>query len=104
MLRMSASKAYNIGAGRLGASDISDATVRAIRSACIAKGTSLHAWATAWAHSHGRDAHATYVLTLTTIRRTVAVGKVPKGDLGKQIVNDLWAYLYGAAADMERAA
>lgn len=98
---MATNKAYRIRHAPHAGSDVADACVRKVRSDCIARGTSLHAWVAAWAHASGRDPHATYRLTLATLRRRVARGAEPKGRIGGQIVADLWAYLYG---DQERAA
>lgn len=99
---MSTVKAYRIRAVPHGLSDSSDATVRGIRSALIDRGTTLHAWALQWAHAHGRDPHATYVLILQTLRRRVAKGLPVTGRLGARMVGDLMRDL-GHTEDLEAA-
>lgn len=100
---MSTTKAYRIRAVPPGLAESSDAIVRGIRADLIARGTTLHAWSLQWAHAHGRDPHATYVLMLQTLRRRVARGLPVTGRLGARMVGDLMRDL-GRTEDLEAAA
>ena len=72
------------------ASESSDAPFRgashAIRSALIARRSSLRAWARAWAERSGRDPQASYDLLRMTLRRRVDRGLPPIGRWGRAMV------------------
>lgn len=76
-----------------GVSDISDATLR-VRSALVARGTSLRAWAHAFAARTGRPKRAVYSSARMALERWGnRTDRAPEGALAREIMDALRAEL-----------